>query len=176
MPGRDPLADPTPLIRRVYSFVAFHIGHGAEAEDVTSDVFERAVRYRASYDPRKGTPVTWLLGIARRSIVDARLRGVVHDPEPENHPDSGDLEADTLRRIELSDALARLEERERELLAMRYGAGLSSREIGGLVGLEPGAVDVALHRARTRLRSDVAATPRAPARRAQRPRDAPANG
>ena len=64
--ARDPLADPGPLIRRVYAYVAYRIGDGAEAEDITSEAFERALRYRDSYDPRRGEPVAWLIGIARR--------------------------------------------------------------------------------------------------------------
>ena len=52
--SRDPLTNPVPLIRRVYSYVAYRIGDGVDAEDVTSDVFERAIRYRESYDERAG--------------------------------------------------------------------------------------------------------------------------
>src|SRR5258706_13758594 len=63
---RDPLANPEALIRRVYAYVAYRLGDGPEAEDVTSEVFERALRYRASYDRSKGEPIGWLLGIARR--------------------------------------------------------------------------------------------------------------
>jgi len=151
----DPLGDPAPLIRRVYSFVAFHLGPGSDAEDVTSEVFERAIRYRSSYDPRRGTPVTWLLGIAKRCIADA-LAAPTHLPIGErDEPVGDDQEGDAVRRLDLVEALARLEGRERELLALRYGAGLSSREIGGIVGLEPNAVDVALHRARRRLRDEL---------------------
>ena len=51
---RDPLANPRPLIRRVYAYVAYRIGDGADAEDVTSATFERALRYRASFDPARG--------------------------------------------------------------------------------------------------------------------------
>jgi len=38
----DPLANPEPLIRRVYAYVAYRLGDGPDAEDVTSQVFERA--------------------------------------------------------------------------------------------------------------------------------------
>ena len=68
----DPLRDPERLIRRVYSYVAYRIGDGPEAEDVTSDVFERALRYRHSFDPKKGEPIAWLLGIAHRCIQSSR--------------------------------------------------------------------------------------------------------
>jgi RNA polymerase sigma-70 factor (ECF subfamily) len=135
--------------------VAFHIGQGAAAEDITSDVFERAVRYRESYDPAKGSPVTWLLAIAQRSMAGAALGTAVVQPDLANTSDGRNLEEDTVRRLELSRALGRLDARERELLALRYGAGLSSREIGVFLNLEPNAVDVALHRARTRLKRDL---------------------
>src|SRR5256885_16524488 len=66
--SRDPLANPEPLIRRVYSYAAYRLGDGPDAEDATSDAFERALRYRDSYDRRKGEPTAWLIGIARRSV------------------------------------------------------------------------------------------------------------
>ena len=65
--SRDPLAHPDALIRRVYAYVAYRLGDGPDAEDVTSEVFERALRYRGSYDREKGDPISWLLGIARRA-------------------------------------------------------------------------------------------------------------
>lgn len=149
--ARDPLADPGPLIRRVYAYVAYRIGDGAEAEDVTSETFERALRYRDSYDPRRGEPVSWLIGIARRCIEGARLR-----PEPLEHPDETpdtlDVEAETVERLTLAQAVDRLEERDRELIALRYGSDLSARQIGELLELRTNAVEVALHRALARLR------------------------
>ena len=66
----DPLSDPAPLIRRVYAYVAYRIGDGPEAEDVSSEVFERALRYRWSYNPDKASPITWLMAIARRVLAD----------------------------------------------------------------------------------------------------------
>ncbi len=58
------------MIKRVYAYVAYRIGDGVDAEDVTSEVFERATRYRATYQPTKGEPIAWLLGIARRTLAD----------------------------------------------------------------------------------------------------------
>src|SRR5581483_821431 len=67
----DPFASPEPLIRRVYAYAAYRLGDGPAAEDVTSQTFERALRYRDSFDGRRGDVVGWLIGIARRCIVDA---------------------------------------------------------------------------------------------------------
>ena len=149
--ARDPLADPGPLIRRVYAYVAYRIGEGAEAEDVTSEAFERALRYRDSYDPRRGEPVAWLIGIARRCIEGARLR-----PEPvataEETADPLDVEGSTIERLTLAQAVDRLDERDRELIALRYGSDLSARQIAEVLELRTNAVEVALHRALARLR------------------------
>ena len=71
----DPLADPAPLIRRVYAYVAYRVGDGPEAEDITSETFERALRYREKYDSHKGTPAAWLLGIAIGLILAVGLIG-----------------------------------------------------------------------------------------------------
>ena len=70
----DPLSDPAPLIRRVYAYVAYRIGDGPEAEDVSSEVFERALRYRWSYNPDKAAPITWLMAIARSVLADRGRR------------------------------------------------------------------------------------------------------
>jgi RNA polymerase sigma-70 factor (ECF subfamily) len=147
----DPLANPEPLIRRVYAYVAYRIGDGPDAEDVTSETFERAVRYRRSYDPRKGEPVAWLIGIARRCI-EGRPPALEIASEQLDAPDERNLEDDALRRIALSGAVAQLEERDRELIALRYGADLTARQIAELLGARTNAIEVALHRALGRLR------------------------
>ena len=152
MGGHDPLADPEPLIRQVYAYVAYRIGPGADAEDVTAEVFERALRYRSSYDRSKGGPRAWLVGIARRCIADhaANAAPIVADPPEEADPT--DLEATAVARVELHDALAGLSDTDQELLALRYGADLTARQIGELLEMQTNAVEVALHRALSRLR------------------------
>ncbi len=151
MLSRDPLAHPEKLIRRVYAYVAYRIGDGPDAEDVTSETFERALRYRDTYDRSKGEPAAWLIGIARRCIAGAASMPPPASGPGAEHPAAGDLEEDTLRRITVAAGLAKLSERDRELLALRYGADLTVGQIGDLVELRPNAVEVALHRARERL-------------------------
>lgn len=148
----DPLANPEPLIRRVYAYVAYRVGDGPDAEDITSETFERAVRYRRSYDSRKGEPVAWLIGIARRCI-EGRPPSLEVASEHLEAADERDLEDDALRRIMLSGAVAQLEERDRELIALRYGADLTARQIAELLGAKTNAIEVALHRALGRLRA-----------------------
>jgi len=155
---RDPLANPDALIRRVYSYCAYRLGDGPEAEDATSDTFERALRYRSSYDRKKGPPAAWLIGIARRCVDDvasSRLQ-TVDEPIEEAAP-----ERDAALRIDLARAVTALDERDRELVALRYGADLTARQIGELLGLRTNAVEVALHRALARLRHELGSDGRA---------------
>jgi RNA polymerase sigma-70 factor, ECF subfamily len=149
---RDPLATPEPLIRRVYSYVAYRIGDGPDAEDVTSETFAQALRYRSSYDERRGEPVAWLLGIARRIVAQHLAARVDATAEVPESVDLAELADDTARRLDLAHAVGLLDERDRELVALRYGADLTARQIGTLLELRTNAVEVALHRALARLR------------------------
>ena len=149
---RDPLAQPEELIPHVYSYAAYRLGDGPDAEDVTSDVFERAIRYRKSYDPSKGEPIAWLLGIARRS-VDAALNARPRDQAAlEEVAGETSIEDDSLRRLTLVAALRQLSDRDQELIALRYGAELTAVQIGEVLAMQTNAVEVALHRALARLR------------------------
>jgi RNA polymerase sigma-70 factor (ECF subfamily) len=148
--GRDPLAHPEQLLRRVYAYVAYRVGDRTEAEDITSEAFERALRYRSSFDARRGDPVAWLLGIARNCVYDAMLRNRPILSDPADEPGEG-VEERVVERLALRDALAALSDNDRELLALRYGADLTAKEIARLLERRTNAVEVGLTRARTRL-------------------------
>jgi RNA polymerase sigma factor (sigma-70 family) len=154
---RDPLANSPELIRRVYSYVAYRIGDGPDAEDVTSEVFERALRYRESYDPSRGEPLAWLLGIARRCIGTALARPRAQGVEPPDAASPEDLEAEAVQRLTVAAAIEGLGEREQDLIALRYGADLTARQIAQMLGLKTNAVEVALHRTLERLRPELEA-------------------
>ncbi len=153
----DPLDNPEPLVRRVYAYAAYRLGDGPDAEDVTSETFERALRYRKSFNPRKGSPAAWLVGIARRAADDhLRLKGIEIPTDDELLLD---LQADPgpavepAARLDLQAAVRTLGARDRELIALRYGADLKARAIAALLGQRTNAVEVALHRALERLRA-----------------------
>ena len=151
----DPLTNPEPLIRRVYAYAAYRLGEGADAEDATSDTFERALRYRDSYDRDKGEPVAWVIGIARRCVDQILADRVPLGEAPEVQAPI-DLEEEIVSRLELSRALGTLTEQDRELVALRYGADLSARQIAELFGARTNTIEVALHRALERLRRQLA--------------------
>jgi len=150
---RDPFAHPERVISRLYGYVAYRIGDGPDAEDVTSDTLERAMRYRDSYDASRGEPIAWLVGIARRSISDFFARPTELELPIVEQVADDDLETDTARRLVLAEAMSVLSDREREMLALRYGADLTARRIGEMLGLQTHAVEVALQRALGRLKA-----------------------
>lgn len=158
MQRRDPFSDPETLIRRVYAYVCYRIGTGPDAEDVTSETFARALRHRASYEAERGEPLPWLIGIARRCIGDCLAQRRIESPTPDDALESrrdsaspGDLAEDAVRRLTLLDGLSTLSDRDRELIALRYGSDLTARQIAMLVGMRTNAIEVALHRALQRL-------------------------
>ena len=152
MPARDPLADPEALLRKVYAYVAYRVTDRADAEDITSETFERALRYRDRYDARKGEPIAWLLGIARNCVYDAHLKPRTEAvPAPE--PTRPGIESEVVGKLTLQHALASLSPDDQELLALRYGADLPAREIAKLLDRRTNSVEVALSRARARLAS-----------------------
>jgi RNA polymerase sigma-70 factor (ECF subfamily) len=142
---------------KIYNFFRFRVGDGPVAEDLTADTFEKAWRKRDSYRQDLASFSTWLYTIARRVAIDHYRK-----QRPEISIESaGLLTADetpeelTTRQADfkrLSVLLAQLEERDRELVALRFGAGLTNRAIAGLTGLTESNVGVILHRTLNKLR------------------------
>jgi RNA polymerase sigma-70 factor (ECF subfamily) len=174
---RDPLENPKPLIRRVYAYVAYRIGDGPDAQDVTGETFARALRYRSSFDPKKGDPVAWLLGIARHCIADAHSARAGELELFDDVAAPGELESQSIERLDLRRAVLTLDPRARELIALRYGADLKSRQIAELLGERTNTVEVALHRAleqlRIRLAEPETETSSRPAQGQSRPKPTP---
>jgi len=167
MADRDPLENPEPLIRRVYAYVAYRIGDGADAEDVTSATIERALRYRHTFDQKRGEPASWLLGIAGRCLSEyysTRPTPVSDVPEVAA---PGELAGEAAARLDLRRAVMMLPGRDAELIALRYGADLTAKQIADVTGMRTNAVEVALHRALGTLR-EVLETGEPPARASRR--------
>lgn len=138
----------------LYAYVMTLIGDRAAAEDVTALAFERAFRRRRSFDARRGDQRGWLFGIARNAALD-ELRGrsaaLAGDPRAED-AELPDLGPDADRRATVRAGLAALDPRERELVALKFYAGLSNAEIARVVGLSQSNAGTKLHRAVTKLR------------------------
>jgi RNA polymerase sigma-70 factor (ECF subfamily) len=141
----------------VYAYVAGLLRDRSAAEDVTALAFERAYRGRRSFNPRRGTRRAWLFGIARNAALDElrrRSRHAVLAAEPVDEatiaPDEGAGVA--LRRAALRAALASLAPRERELVALKFFAGLKNAEIAAVIGVSETNAGTRLHRVIEKLR------------------------
>jgi len=140
---------------RVYAFLAYRV-HGRErAEDLTQATFERALRAWSRFDPRRGSESTWLLAIARNLLIDDHRRD---RPELIDPIDERDLPAiaGPEERISglphLDDALSRLNDREREVIALRFGGDLTARTTAELLGLSLANVQQITSRSLRKLR------------------------
>jgi RNA polymerase sigma factor (sigma-70 family) len=141
----------------VYAYVAGIVRDRAAAEEVTAAAFERALTRRSSYSAGRGSPRAWLFGIARNAAYDElRRRGrtePVADPE-ERYPPAGDSTAEVaIRRAALADALESLSRDERELVGLKFQAGLANAEIGKVLGISESNVGTRLSRVVAKLRA-----------------------
>ncbi len=151
---------------RVFSYCLKRLGHAQDAEDATAQIFTRALAGLPAY--RGGSMGAWPFRIAHNTVVgalqarrpelslqDAQLgldnRLVSHDEEPV----SGLLRAE--QRERLQSLIATLRDDQRELLMLRFAAGLTAAEIAAILGMSEGAVRVAIHRAIAQLRQRSAA-------------------
>ena len=141
----------------VYAYVASLVRDPAAAEEVTATAFERAFRKRSRFDSSRGEPRAWLFGIARNAALDElRRRGrqaelAAEPADLASAPAHESAEASE-RRLALTAALSGLEPRERELVALKFFAGLSNSEIAAVVGISESNAGTRLHRAVTKLR------------------------
>src|SRR5919106_1455 len=75
---------------QVYGFFGYRLGAREEAEDLTQQTFERALRAWRRFDPERASPLTWLLAIARNLLID-HYRGL----DPSRHQPLEDLDHPT---------------------------------------------------------------------------------
>jgi RNA polymerase sigma-70 factor (ECF subfamily) len=142
---------------RVYNFFRYRFGVTADAEDLTARTFEKAWRARHRYRRDVAVFSTWLLSIARNVAADhvrARRLFVTLD-EASSVTAAGTPEDQAVRDSDgerLAALLQQLPDRERELLAMKYGAGMTNRTIAAATGLSESNVGTIVHRAVQTLR------------------------
>jgi RNA polymerase sigma factor (sigma-70 family) len=159
--GGDPGA-----LRQVYDRfggAVFHLAlrglnSGPDAEDVTQTTFVAAWQGRETFDPDRGSLLGWLLGIARRKVID-RLRAAAREhriadavsalPAPvatEAGPDR------VVERLVVADELARLPGEQRRVLELAFYDDLTHQQIAAVTNLPLGTVKSHLRRGIGRLR------------------------
>jgi RNA polymerase sigma-70 factor (ECF subfamily) len=145
------------LLPRVFRYFWYRVGDRQIAEDLSSATFERAWRGRLRYQRDLGAFSTWLFGIARKVAADHfRHDHKVLPLEKDTILGAGDPPEEQVQRQGEIDRLAALlgslGARDREILALKYGASVSNREIARQTGLSESNVGTILHRVVGRLR------------------------
>ncbi|MDX6581814.1 MAG: hypothetical protein QOI10_998 [Solirubrobacterales bacterium] len=147
-------------IWRIYGFLAYRVRNQADAEDLTQITFERAYKAWDRFDESRASAATWLLAIARNALIDHTRsdRSAQQSSLSDGGVDESDLPtavgADAQLGVEpeLALALQRLSERERTLIALRFGGDLRGPEIAEMLDLTLANVQQILSRALRKLR------------------------
>jgi RNA polymerase sigma-70 factor (ECF subfamily) len=125
---------------RVYGYVIRRTGSRAEAEDITSAVFERALTHLPRFEWRGVPFVAWLYRIAANAIADRRKQTERDSPDPPpDVPDDRESE-EIERRAMIFDLIARLPDVQRRVIEMRFVEEKSIREIAVALDRSEGAV------------------------------------
>ena len=144
----------------LFGFLAYRTGDPALAEDLLADTFERALRARKRFDPRKASEKTWLYTIAlnllrdhaRRAAAEGRaFERVGPGPPAVEAPEAAVEHRDVVQR-----ALAGLSPEERDAIALRFGADLTVPEIAEALGEPLTTVEGRVYRALRKLRDALA--------------------
>lgn len=146
-------------VGRVFNFFRYRLGDDAAAEDLTAATFERAWNARDRYRQDLGSFSTWLFTIARRLAINYAHQqrptvALEEVPELVAPQSVHELVAQQMDFRRLEELLAALPARERELVALKYGAEMTNRMIARLTGLSESNVGTILHRTVQTLRAE----------------------
>jgi RNA polymerase sigma-70 factor, ECF subfamily len=144
----------------LYAFLSYRSGDRVLAEDLLADTFERALRARRRFDPRKASEKTWLYAIALNCLRDHARRRSAEGRALERiatTPSAGStIEVDEIADRDLINrSLTVLSEEEREAIALRFGSGLTVPEIAKLTGEPLTTVEGRVYRALRKLREAI---------------------
>ena len=162
--GEDPQAFAAIFDRyyaAVFNYVRYRCDDDATADDVTALVFEKLMHNIGRYDPEKGAFPAWLFAVARNAVNDhwrkaRRQKWVSLDflqgaAAPEPSPEAGLVHAE--EESALLAAVGHLPARERDVLGLKFAAGLTNREIARTTGLQESHIGVIVHRSLAQLRT-----------------------
>lgn len=143
---------------KVLGYINRKIGNLTVAEDLCSDVFLKVVEKLDTFDETKASLSTWLYTIARNRVTDYFRTRRVFDEVPETLSAEGSVE-DSLLNSELLETLAAaledMEERQRDIIILRYYSGLSLKEIAERLRISYAYVKVLQNKALASLRKSL---------------------
>ncbi|MBN1218870.1 MAG: sigma-70 family RNA polymerase sigma factor [Anaerolineae bacterium] len=153
---------------RAYNYLRYRVGSPQDVEDLISVVFEKAYTHRQRFDPTRGTFATWLLRIAHNTLANYyrtherrlgwEITGELADDlaTSETSPETQIIQREAISQ--LLQGLARLSERDQEVISLKFGSRLSHQEIGQIMNLKEKTVSVVLLRAMRRLQKQLEET------------------
>jgi RNA polymerase sigma-70 factor (ECF subfamily) len=168
---------------RLFGFFAYRVSSRADAEDLTQLTFERALAAWESFDPARAAVGTWLFAIARNLLIDhhrasggpSRRAVPLQELDPSSEPRApGPEEELGGLSPEIGAAFAQISDREREIIALRYGGDLNGPEIAAVTGLNLANVQQIVSRSLRKLRQALEGVQPAAAARASAPTGAAA--
>ncbi len=146
------------LLPRVYHFFCYKTGDPLLAEELTATTFEKAWAGRGNYNHNLGKFPSWVFGIAKKVAANHFRRHKAEIPlDSAIMVSSQDVEKDVEMQLDfehLAGLLNTLPERERYLIALKYGAELNNREIARMTGLSETNAGTILFRAVSKLREE----------------------
>jgi RNA polymerase sigma-70 factor (ECF subfamily) len=147
------------LLPRVYNFFRYRVSDRSTAEDLTATTLEKAWKGRGRYRRDRASFSTWVFGIARNVALGyyRQHRNEIPLETLNDQVSDSSVEASLQQesdRERLFALLSRLPTREQELLALKYGAELTNREIARVTGLSESNVGTILSRVVQRMRAN----------------------
>lgn len=149
--------------KRIYNYIYYRVNNHFTAEDLTSQVFEKAMRSMGSYSANKSPFEVWLIAIARNVVNDhfrSLRRGSFFSLETlkglfskEKSPEDFVVMAE--RNDELARALSKLTARERHVIALKFGANLKNHEIAELLDISESNAGVILYRTMKKMKLEL---------------------
>ncbi|MEO1289859.1 MAG: sigma-70 family RNA polymerase sigma factor [Chloroflexota bacterium] len=137
---------------RLYNFFRYRVGDGELAQDLTAQTMMKAWQYRHSYRHDVGAFAAWLFRIARNLAID-HLKRQRHTPLPlynvAHHASDISVEREVQKSLDASRlycVIQTLPAREQEIIALKYGADMTNREIADLLDLSASNVGTILSR------------------------------
>lgn len=145
----------------LFGFLTYRTGDRILAEDLVADTFERVLRSRSRFDPRKGKQKTWIYAIAMNLLRDSARRRQTEERALEHvtvgaGPDHAFPHDELDDRDQLKRAMEGLSPEERDVIALRFGADLPVKEIAATIGESMTTTEGRLYRALRKLKQELA--------------------
>jgi len=147
----------------VFRYISYRVGSQTVAEELTSTVFEKALEAFRKYDKEKASPRTWLIAIARNTVIDHFRKSATRNTVPlqdaievesrDPSPQEATERKEEYERLQF--CFETLGDREQEIVSLKFGAEFTNRYIASALGLSETNVGQILYRAVCKLRNCV---------------------